>query len=131
MKYDFAHPKFRNGMVTFDERKPDLLYEFRQAAIRRHYMLRPDMVLYSPDHERIAKVENYFDILVITKFNDIGSTKLRSRQDIDRFFREIDENTEFNKRIGMNLNEAKSVLKSAGYLLENSYDNKMELLHCN
>lgn len=84
-RYDFAHPKFRNGMVTFDVKKPDLLYEFRQAAIRRHYMLRPDMVLYSPDRERIAKVENYFDILVITKFNDIGSTKLRSRQDIDSF----------------------------------------------
>ena len=26
MRYDFAHPKFRNGMVTFDEKKPDLLY---------------------------------------------------------------------------------------------------------
>lgn len=118
MKYDFAHPKFRNGMVTFDERKPDLLYEFRQAAIRRHYMLRPDMVLYSPDRERIAKVENYFDILVITKFNDIGSTKLRSRQDIDRFFREMDESFENDYKSGMRLNEAKIILENNGYIIE-------------
>ena len=118
MKYDFAHPKFRNGMVTFDERKPDLLYEFRQAAIRRHYTLRPDMVLYSPDRERIAKVENYFDILVITKFNDIGSTKLRSRQDIDRFFREMDESFENDYKSGMRLDEAKIILENNGYIIE-------------
>ena len=43
MRYDFAHPKFRNGMVTFDEKKPDLLYEFRIAASRRKYVLRKDI----------------------------------------------------------------------------------------
>ena len=56
MKYDFAHPKFKNGMVTFAEKKPDLVYEFRQAAFRRKFILRPDMYLYNPSGEKIAKV---------------------------------------------------------------------------
>jgi hypothetical protein len=118
MKYDFAHPKFKNGMVTFAEKKPDLLYEFRQAAIRRHYVLRPDMVLYTPSHERLAKVENYFDILVVTKFNDIGSIKLRSKQDIDRFFREMDESYDYKGEHTMTLTEAKQILKAHNYILE-------------
>lgn len=118
MRYDFAHPKFKNGMVTFAEKKPDLLYEFRQAAMRRHYVLRPDMVLYTPDHERFAKVENYFDILVVTKFNDIGSTKLRSKQDIDRFFREMDESYDYKGEHTMTLTEAKQILKANNYILE-------------
>lgn len=118
MRYDFAHPKFKNGMVTFAEKKPDLLYEFRQAAMRRHYVLRPDMVLYTPGHERLAKVENYFDILVVTKFNDIGSTKLHSKQDIERFFREMDECYDIKNIHQMNLNEAKIILKKNGYILE-------------
>lgn len=118
MRYDFAHPKFKNGLVSFAEKKPDLLHEFRQAAIRRHYVLRPDMVLYTPDHERLAKVENYFDILVVTKFNDIGSTKLCSKQDIDRFFREMDECCDVKNIHQMDLNEAKTILKEKGYIIE-------------
>lgn len=118
MKYDFAHPKFKNGMVIFAEKKPDLLYEFRQAAIRRHYTLRPDMVLYTPDNERLAKVQNYFDILVVTKFDDIGSTKLCSKQDIDRFFREMDESYNYKGEHTMTLTEAKQILKAHNYILE-------------
>ena len=59
MKYDFAHPKFKNGMVTFAEKKPDLVYEFRMAAARRKYNLRQDMYLYNPNGEKMAKVENF------------------------------------------------------------------------
>lgn len=55
MRYDFAHPKFRNDMVTFDEKKPDLLYEFRIAASHRKYVLRQDMYLYDNNGEKWQK----------------------------------------------------------------------------
>lgn len=55
MKYDFAHPKFKNGMVTFAEKKPDLVYEFRMAAARHKYNLRQDMYLYDRNGEKMAK----------------------------------------------------------------------------
>lgn len=130
MKYDFAHPKFKNGMVTFNEKKPDLVYEFRLEAWRREYELKPDMILYSPDKVRIAKVQNYGHMLLITMLNTKKIKKIFNKMEIEQFFNKINENTVFNRKIGMNLNEAKQILKSAGYLVENSYDNKMELLHC-
>lgn len=117
-RYDFAHPKFRNGMVTFDVKKPDLLYEFRQAAIRRRYVLRSDMYLYSPSGERVAKVQNYFDVLVITKPDDIGSTKIRSKQNIEEFFNSLDECVDYRGGYGMKLDEARRILKENGFICE-------------
>lgn len=117
MKYDFAHPKFRNGMVTFDEKKPDLLYEFRIAASRRKYVLRQDMYLYDNNGEKMAKVENYGNMLLVTMLNnsDMGSHRLRTKRDIEEFF-SIYESVEPSSEY-MSLNEAKQILADNGYTL--------------
>lgn len=117
MKYDFAHPKFKNGMVTFDEKKPDLLRIFREVAIRRHYTLRPDMYLYNQAGDRLARVENYGHMLLVTSLGDydMGSHRIHSKNDIVEFFG-LYEST--RKEIhGMRLDEAVSLLKENGYNL--------------
>ena len=118
MKYDFAHPKFRNGMVTFDEKKPDLLYEFRTAAARRKYILRPDMYLYDNNGEKMAKVENYGHMLLVTMLNDsdMGSHRLRTKRDIEEFF-SIYESVEPSSEY-MTINEAVQILEDNGYVLD-------------
>lgn len=122
MIYDFSKPQFKNGVVTFDERKPDLLHIFRQTALRQKYVLRTDMILYSPEKVRIAKVQNYFDMLMVTMLSTRKCKKLYTKKDIERFFQEINENTEFNRGVGMNLNEAKQYLKKQGYIVERKGD---------
>lgn len=122
MTYDFSNPQFKNGVVTFGERKPDLLHIFRQTALRKKYVLKTDMILYSPEKVRIAKVQNYFDMLIVTMLSTRKYKKLYTKQDIEKFFREINENTEFNRGVGMNLNEAKQYLKKQGYIIERKGD---------
>ena len=117
MKYDFAHPKFKNGMVTFAEKKPDLVYEFRLAAARHKYILRQDMYLYDNNGEKMAKVENYGNMLLVTMLNnsDMGSHRLRTKRDIEEFF-SIYESVEPSSEY-MSLNEAKQILEDNGYTL--------------
>ena len=115
MKYDFAHPRFRNGMVTFDEKKPDLLYEFRKAAAFHRYDVRNGN-LYSPDKKQIATVYNRFESVFIHMLKDKKTYRLSSKKDIDLFFNEIKEN--FNVDNNMKLTEAKEILKRAGYIVE-------------
>ena len=122
MTYDFSNPQFKNGVVTFSERKPDLLHIFRQTALRKKYVLKTDMILYSPEKVRIAKVQNYFDMLMVTMLSTRKYKKLYTKKDIEQFFREINENTEFNRGVGMNLTEAKQYLKKQGYIVERKGD---------
>ena len=118
MKYDFAHPKFKNGMVTFAEKKPDLVYEFRMAAARRKYVLRQDMYLYNPNGEKMAKVENFGHMLLVTMLGDfdMGSHRIRTKADIESFFN-MYESTEPESDY-MSLNEAKWILKNNGFILD-------------
>ena len=115
MKYDFAHPRFRNGMVTFDEKKPDLLYEFRKTAAFHRYDVRNGN-LYSPDKKQIATVYNRFDSVFIHMLKNKKIYRLSSKKDIDLFFNDIKES--FNGDNNMNLIEAKEILNKNGYKLK-------------
>ena len=117
MKYDFAHPRFRNGMVTFDEKKPDLLYEFRKAAAFHRYDVR-NGILYSPDKKQIATVYNRFDSVFIHMLENKKIYRLSSKKDIDLFFNDLRES--FNGDNNMKLDEAKSILENANYIVENT-----------
>lgn len=119
MKYDFAHPRFRNGIVTFDEKKPDLLYEFRKEAAFHRYDVR-NGILYSPDKKQIATVYNRFESVFIHMLKDKKTYRLSSKKDIDLFFNDIKEN--FNGDNNMKLTEAKEILKNAGYIVEDTDD---------
>ena len=115
MKYDFAHPRFSNGMVTFDEKKPDLLYEFRKAAAFHRYDVRNGN-LYSQDKKQIASVYNRFDSVFIHMLKDKKTYRLSSKKDIDLFFNDIKES--FNGDNNMKLTEAKEILNKNGYKIE-------------
>jgi hypothetical protein len=80
------------------------------------------MILYSPDKVRIAKVQNYGHMLLITMLNTKKIKKIFSKMEIEQFFNKINENAVFNRKIGMNLNEAKQYLKKQGYIIERKGD---------
>jgi hypothetical protein len=115
MKYDFAHPRFRNGMVTFDEKKPDLLYEFRKAAAFHRYDVR-NGILYSPDKKQIATVYNRFDSVFIHMLKNKKIYRLGSKKDIDLFFNDLKES--FIGYNNMKLDEALETLKDANMIVE-------------
>ena len=101
MKYDFAHPKFRNGQITFDAKEKPLIDIFREQAIRNRMMFR-DMVLYN-NGEKICRIRNWGHALEV--IIDMKSKWLRSKGDIMLFFNDMKNESFYNEDVEP-LNEA-------------------------
>lgn len=98
MKYDFAHPKFRNGQVTFDIKEKPLIDIFREQAIRNRLLFR-DMVLYNDDKE-ISRIRNFGHALEVIDL--VGGGKrvyLRSKGDIVLYFDNLKNDEFYNESV--------------------------------
>lgn len=118
MNYDFGHPKFHNGQVTFPEKEKSLIDIFKQYVTRLKYILKPNMIL-SKENRDIALVKNWGHALeLIMKNGQVPNRQfLRSKRDIESFFAGLNEAycTSFNKTA---IEEAVNVLKNSGYIVK-------------
>jgi hypothetical protein len=65
-KYDFAHPKFNRGIVTFPVKEEPLFEKFCKLAHRYHVnVIKSQMLISTKDY--MAKVFNRFSYIEIRK----------------------------------------------------------------
>lgn len=99
MKYDFAHPKFKNGQITFGIKEKPLIDIFREYAIRNRMVLRADMNLYK-DGKEIVHIRNFGHALeLIDLARDGEKTYLRNKGDIALFFDDLQNNDFYNENV--------------------------------
>jgi hypothetical protein len=85
-KYDFAHPKFNRGFVTFPVKEDTLFEKFCKIAQRnRVNVIKSQMVITTKDYT--AKVFNRFSYIEIRK--DGKSQMLHNEQEIRNYIEGI------------------------------------------
>lgn len=87
-KYDFAHPKFNRGYVTFKVKEEQLFEKFCELAHRYHVnVIKSQMVITTKDY--MAKVFNRFSYIEIRK--DCKSIFLKNEEQIKTFLEGLRE----------------------------------------
>ena len=85
-KYDFAHPKFNRGFVTFPTKEDTLFEKFCKIAHRyRVNVIKSQMVITTKDY--MAKIFNRFSYIEIRK--DGKSQMLHNEQEIRNYIEGI------------------------------------------
>lgn len=87
-KYDFAHPKFNNGFVTFPIKEEPLFEKFCKLAHRyRVNVIKSQMVITTKDY--MAKVFNRISYIEIRK--DCKSIILKNEEQIKTYLEGLRE----------------------------------------
>lgn len=87
-KYDFAHPKFNRGFVTFPVKEEPLFEKFCKLAHRyRVNVIKSQMVITTKDYT--AKVFNRFSYIEIRK--DCKSIILKNEEQIKQYLEGLRE----------------------------------------
>ena len=85
-KYDFAHPQFNKGFVTFPVKQEPLFEKFCNLARRyRINVIRSQMIVTTTDYT--AKVFNRLSYIEIK--HDMKSTILHNETEMENYFRSL------------------------------------------